>query len=173
MDPLILEKRMHAIYALDQQAPRRRSHENPDVQALYATELQAPNSARAHALLHTGYAARNSRRLLLMRFLDCVDRRDAHGALSLLHPDVVWSTASPFGDIQGVPAIEALITLQLPARQYGPGFSRHRMESASDADDLTVVTPAGERCRFSMEVDTVHEGSQSRKVIRHLVRTIL
>lgn len=173
MDPLILEKRMHAIYALDQQAPRRRSHENPDVQALYATELQEPNSARAHALLHTGYAARNSRRLLLMRFLDCVDRRDAHGALSLLHPDAVWSTASPFGDILGAPAIGALITLQLPARQYGPGFARHRMESASDMDDLTVVTPAGERCRFSMEVDTVHEGSQSRMVIRHLVRTIL
>jgi hypothetical protein len=52
-------------------------------------------------------------------------------------------------------------------------LARHRMESASDADDLTVVTPAGERCRFSMEVDTVHEGSQSRMVIRHLVRTIL
>jgi iron-only hydrogenase group A len=173
MDPLILEKRMDAIYALDQQAPRRRSHENPDVQALYATELQEPNSARAHALLHTGYAARNSRRLLLMRFLDCVDRRDAHGALSLLHPDAVWSTASPFGDIRGAPAIGALITLQLPARQYGPELARHRMESASDADDLTVVTPAGERCRFSMEVDTVHEGSQSRMVIRHLVRTIL
>jgi len=76
MDPLVLEKRMQAIYAMDKHAPRRRSYENQDVQKLYTTELKEPNSAEAHALLHTSYAARNSRRLLLMRFLDCVDRRD-------------------------------------------------------------------------------------------------
>jgi len=173
MDPLILEKRMQAIYALDKQAPRRRSYENQDVQKLYATELQEPNSVHAHALLHTGYAARSSKRLLLMRFLDCVDRRDAGGAAELFHPDASWSTASALGDVQGASNVEAFIKTRLPPRKYGPGYERHRMESAADIDDLTVVTPAGERCRFSVEMDILHEGSQSRVVIRNLVRTIL
>ncbi|MEQ1816646.1 MAG: hypothetical protein ABL861_09330 [Nitrosomonas sp.] len=47
------------------------------------------------------------------------------------------------------------------------------MESAADIDDLTVVTPADERCRFSVETVTLHEGSQSRMAIRKLVRKIL
>lgn len=173
MDPLVLEKRMQAIYAVDKNAPRRRSYENQDVQKLYATELKAPNSARAHALLHTSYAARKSKRLLLMRFLDCVDRRDGEGAASLFHPDGLWSTASPFGDVQGTANINALITTKLPPRKYGPEYARHRMASTADVDDLTVLTPTGERCRFSMEVETLHEGSQSRMVIRELVREIL
>jgi iron-only hydrogenase group A len=173
MDPLILEKRMQAIYNMDKQAPRRRSYENQEVQKLYATELKEPNSVHAHALLHTSYAARNSKRLLLMRFLDCVDRRDAGSAVNLLHPDASWSTASHFGDIQGATHVEALIKTRLPPRKYGPGYARHRMESAADIDDLTVVTPAGERCRFSLEAETLHDGSQSRMVIRKLVRESL
>jgi len=173
MDPLILEKRMQAIYEIDKDAPRRRSYENQDVQKLYATELKQPNSAHAHALLHTSYAARNSKRLLLMRFLDCVDRRDASGAANLFHPDAVWSTASPFGDIKGVSNIEALIKTRLPPRKFGPEYARHQMESAADVDDLTVVTPVGERCRFSIEIDTLHEGSHSRMVIRNLMREVL
>lgn len=173
MDALVLEKRMQAIYNMDKHAPRRRSYENADVQKLYATELQEPNSIHAQALLHTTYAARNSKRLLLMRFLDYVDRRDGRGAASLFHPDALWSTASPFGDIHGASNVEALINTRLPPRKYGPGYARHRMESAADIDDLTVVTPMGERCRFSMEVDTLREGSQSRMVIRNLVRKIL
>jgi len=172
-DPLVLEKRMQAIYGIDKNVPRRRSYENQDVQKLYATELKEPNSVEAHALLHTSYAARNSKRLLLMRFLDCVDRRDGGGAVNLFHPDALWSTASPFGDIQGISNIEALINTRLPPRKYGPAYARHRMESTADIDDLTVVTPAGERCRFSMEVETLHEGSQSKMVIRNLVREIL
>lgn len=173
MDPLVLEKRMQAIYDVDKHAPRRRSYENQNIQKLYATELKEPNSDHAHALLHTSYAARSSKRLLLMRFLDCVDGRDGSGVARLLHPDALWSTASPFGDIQGASNIEALINTRLPPRKYGPGYLRHRMESTADVDDLTVVTPAGERCRFSMEVDTIHEGSQSRMVIRNLVRETL
>jgi len=173
MDPLVLEKRMQAIYNMDKDAPRRRSYQNQDVQKLYATELDAPNSVRAHALLHTHYAARKSRRLLLMQFLDCVDRRDGSGAASLFHPDAIWSTASPFGDIQGVANIEAFIDTRLPPRQYGPHYVRHRMESTADADDLTVVTPAGERCRFSLDVETLAESNQSRMVIRKLVRIVL
>lgn len=172
-DPLVLEKRMQAIYAIDKNVPRRRSYENQDIQKLYATELKEPNSVHAHALLHTNYAARNSKRLLLMKFLDCVDRRDGCSAASLFHPDALWSTASPFGDIQGVANIEALINTRLPPRKFGPEYARHRMESTADIDDLTVVTPAGERCRFSVEVDTLHEGSQSRMIIRNLVRQVL
>ncbi len=173
MDPLVLEKRMQAIYGIDKNVPRRRSYENQDIQKLYATELKEPNSPQAHALLHTSYAARNSPRLLLMRFLDCVDRRDGSAAANLFHPDALWSTASPFGDIKGTSNIETLINTKLPPRKYGPEYARHRMESTADIDDLTVITPTGERCRFSMEVDTVHEGSQSRIVIRQLVREIL
>ena len=173
MDPFVLEKRMQAIYDVDKQAPRRRSYENQDVQKLYATEFKEPNSVHAHALLHTSYAARNSRRLLLMRFLDCVDRRDANEAASLFHPDALWSTASPFGDIQGVLNIKELINTRLPPRKYGPEYARHRMESIADVDDLTVVTPTGERCRFSMEIETLNEANQSRMVIKELVREVL
>lgn len=173
MDPLVLEKRMQAIYNVDKNAPRRRSYENQDIQKLYATELKEPNSPQAQALLHTTYAARKSKRLLLMRFLDYVDRRDASGAAKLFHADALWSTASPFGDIQGTTNIEALINTRMPPRKYGPVYARHRMESAADIDDLTVVTPAGERCRFSLEVVTLHEGSQSRMVIKKLVREVL
>ena len=108
-----------------------------------------------------------------MRFLDCVDRRDASDAAKLFHVNALWSTASPFGDIQGVANIEVLINDQLPPRKYGPEYVRHRMESTADVDDLTVVTPTGERCRFSMEVDTLYEASQSRMVIKKLVREIL
>ena len=173
MDPLVLEKRMQAIYNIDKNATRRRSYENQDIQKLYATELKEPNSVEAHALLHTSYAARNSKRLLLMRFLDCVDRRDASGAAKLCHPNALWSTASPFGDIKGASNIEALINTHLPPRKYGPSYARHRMESAANVDDLTVVTPAGERCVFSIEVDTLHKDNQSKMVITKLVREVL
>jgi len=173
MDPLILQKRMQAIYEMDKQAPRRRSYENQDVQKLYTTVLKEPNSPQAHALLHTNYAARHSKRLLLMRFLDCVDRRDGHSAASLFHSDALWSTASPFGDIRGAAKIETLINKQLPPRLYGPAYARHRMASPADVDDLTVVTPAGERCNFSMEVVTLHDGNQSRMLIKNLERKIV
>ena len=173
MDPLVLEKRMQAIYAVDKNAPRRRSYENRDVQKLYATELKAPNSEQAHKLLHTAYAARHSKRLLLMRFLDCVDKRDGHAAASLFHPQALWSTASPFGEIQGAENIKTLINSSLPPRKYGSAFARHRMASASDIDDLTVVTPAGEKCRFSIEIASTDQDGQSRMVIRNLVRKVI
>ena len=173
MDPNVLEKRMQAIYGIDKNVPRRRSYENQDIQKLYATELKEPNSPQAHALLHTSYAARDSKRLLLMCFLDCVDRRDGNAAAKLFHPDALWSTASPFGDIKGIPNIEALINTKLPPRKYGPAFARHGMESTADVDDLTVLTPIGERCRFSMEVDTLQDGSETRMVIKKLVRKVL
>ena len=172
MDPLVLEKRMQAVYRIDRNSPRRRSFENQDVQSLYAKELGAPNSAKARGLLHTSYAARTSKRLLLMRFLDCVDRRDGNGATKLLHPDAVWSTASPFGDLRGTSNIVAFITDQLPPKQYGPHFARHRMLSASDPDDLRVLSAAGELCRFTLEIGTIARDGSEKRVIRRLVRRV-
>lgn len=173
MDPDILHKRMQAIYEIDEQAALRRSYQNQDVQKLYAAELTAPNSAAARALLHTSFAARNSKRLLLMRFLDCVDRRDAAAAASLFHPDGSWSTASAAGLVQGASAIEEFINAQLPPREFGPKYARHRMESAADVDSLIVVTPAGARCRFEMQVETFQVQGNPRQLIMRLVRLIL
>lgn len=173
MDPSVLEKRMQAIYSIDKNVPRRRSYENQDIQALYASELKEPNSAQAQELLHTSYAARHSKRLLLMRFLDYVDRRDGQAAAKLFHPNALWSTASPFGDIQGTANIEALINTKLPPRNFGPSYARHRMESTANVDDLTVITPMGERCRFSLEVEIHQEGNQPSMLIKKLVRKVL
>ena len=172
-DPLVLEKRMQAIYSIDKNVSRRRSYENQDVQKLYATELKEPNSVEAHRLLHTSYAARNSNRLLLMRFLDYVDRRDGVGAANLFDADALWSTASPFGDIEGAKNIEEFINTRLPARKYGPSYSRHRMESTADVNDLAVITPSGERCHFYIETETLYEESNSRIVIKKLMREVL
>jgi NADH-quinone oxidoreductase subunit G len=173
MDPDILRERMQAIYGIDEQAPTRRSYQNQDVQRLYASELKAPNSAAARALLHTSFAPRYSKRLLLMRFLDCVDRRDAAAAAGLFHPDGSWSTATAAGLVQGARAIEEFINAQLPPRDLGPKFARHRMESAADVDSLVVVTPTGTRCRFEMQVETLLVEGNRRQLITRLVRHIL
>ena len=45
------------LYQLDQQAPIRFSHENPQVQALYQEYLGAPLSEKAEHLLHTDHRA--------------------------------------------------------------------------------------------------------------------
>jgi NADH-quinone oxidoreductase subunit G len=140
---------------------------------LYAKELEEPNSPAAHALLHTSYAARNSRRLVLMQFLDAVDRRDAEGVGRLFHPDGQWSTASPLGDVRGRVAIETLVRTDLPPRRYGPAHARHRMASPAELDDLTVLAPTGEHCRFSMETCTVLQDGRLKTVIRKLQRHVL
>lgn len=173
MDPHILQKRSKAIYDIDKTTPRRSSYENRDVQALYEAELGRPNSEEAHALLHTSYAARRSKRSLLMQFLDCVDRRDAEAAAGLFHPDGLWSTASSFGDVQGAANIEALIATQLPPRKYGSEYHRHRMASAADMNDLIVITPQGARCAFDMEVCTLNDEERPRMVIESLIRHVL
>ncbi len=171
MDPDVLQKRMQAIYALDKNAPRRRSHENQDVQKVYATELGYPNSPQAHQLLHTTHAPRHSKRLLLMQFLDCVDRRDAEGVARLFDSQALWSTASPLGEVQGIEQIKQLIASKLPPREYSAKFQRHRMASAANIKDLTVITPHGETCRF--ELETTQSISDSRPLIKKLVRVVL
>jgi hypothetical protein len=49
---------MGAIYTLDEKAVLRKSHENPEVQKLYESYLDNPNSPLAHELLHTTYTDR-------------------------------------------------------------------------------------------------------------------
>ena len=51
----LLEKRMKGIYTEDERKTLRLSHENPDIQKLYAEFLGEPGSEKAHHLLHTTY----------------------------------------------------------------------------------------------------------------------
>ena len=54
----VRRKRLEAIYREDEGKPLRKSHENPDIQRLYAEFLGAPNGHRSHELLHTHYTER-------------------------------------------------------------------------------------------------------------------
>jgi iron only hydrogenase large subunit-like protein len=52
----IKEKRIDAIYQIDQQSSIRKSHENPVVAALYEEFLEKPLSDISHKYLHTHYS---------------------------------------------------------------------------------------------------------------------
>lgn len=54
----IRKNRMKAIYSEDEHMILRKSHENPDVIAIYKDFLGKPNSHKAHELLHTHYVER-------------------------------------------------------------------------------------------------------------------
>lgn len=56
----IREKRMKAIYAEDENMVFRKSHDNPDVIAIYNEFLDKPNSHKSHELLHTHYTERDN-----------------------------------------------------------------------------------------------------------------
>ena len=51
-------ERAKALYAADEKAAVRKSHENPDIKRLYAEFLGEPGGHKAHELLHTSYVAR-------------------------------------------------------------------------------------------------------------------
>lgn len=51
-------ERAKALYAEDVILTTRKSHQNPEIQKLYADFLGKPNSHKAHELLHTHYTAR-------------------------------------------------------------------------------------------------------------------
>ncbi|WP_296525197.1 [FeFe] hydrogenase, group A [Rhodoplanes sp.] len=51
-------KRRETLFAIDRNRPVRQSHRNEQVQALYRDYLGAPNSEKAHHLLHTYYTDR-------------------------------------------------------------------------------------------------------------------
>ncbi|HUW69994.1 MAG TPA: NADH-dependent [FeFe] hydrogenase, group A6 [bacterium] len=52
------EQRRTAIYTEDRSLPLRKSHENPEVKALYTEFLGAPLGHESHGLLHTKYGHR-------------------------------------------------------------------------------------------------------------------
>ena len=56
----IRQKRMAAIYSEDINMPIRKSHENPEVVAIYKEFLVSPNGHKSHELLHTHYVKRES-----------------------------------------------------------------------------------------------------------------
>ena len=51
--------RAAGLYAEDESKTIRKSHENPDIQKLYAEFLGEPNGHLAHKLLHTEYIDRS------------------------------------------------------------------------------------------------------------------
>ena len=55
----IREKRIEAIYQVDENMKIRKSHENPDIKALYDDFLEKPLGKKSHDLLHTHYHKRN------------------------------------------------------------------------------------------------------------------
>lgn len=58
-DDTIRLKRIAAIYKEDEGKQLRKSHENPEVQKLYADFLKQPLGKQSHHLLHTHYTARD------------------------------------------------------------------------------------------------------------------
>ena len=52
------QARIDGLYSEDARLPIRRSHENPEVSALYESYLGSPGGERAHHLLHTHYTKR-------------------------------------------------------------------------------------------------------------------
>jgi NADH-quinone oxidoreductase subunit G/NADP-reducing hydrogenase subunit HndD len=51
------QPRAEGLYRIDRSLPIRKSHENPEVKALYAGFLGAPLGEKSHRLLHTSYSA--------------------------------------------------------------------------------------------------------------------
>ncbi|HNW56615.1 MAG TPA: NADH-dependent [FeFe] hydrogenase, group A6 [Bacteroidales bacterium] len=56
----IRKNRMEAIYSEDEHMVLRKSHENPEVIAIYQEFLEKANSHKSHELLHTHYVKRES-----------------------------------------------------------------------------------------------------------------
>jgi NADH-quinone oxidoreductase subunit G/NADP-reducing hydrogenase subunit HndD len=50
-------QRAEGLYRIDRSLPVRKSHENPELKALYANFLDAPLGEKSHQLLHTSYSA--------------------------------------------------------------------------------------------------------------------
>ncbi len=59
-NPGIRQKRMEAIYSEDMHMDLRKSHDNPEIKAIYEEFLEKPNSHKSHKLLHTHYIQRES-----------------------------------------------------------------------------------------------------------------
>jgi iron only hydrogenase large subunit-like protein len=57
----LAQARAKALYSIDSAKTLRCSHDNPDIQKLYADFLGEPLGPRSHELLHTHYTARTPR----------------------------------------------------------------------------------------------------------------
>jgi iron-only hydrogenase group A len=57
----IRQKRVDAIYVADANLPLRKSHENPEIIAIYKEYLHEPLGHKSHHLLHTHYTPRKGR----------------------------------------------------------------------------------------------------------------
>ena len=66
--PIIMDKekteevkklRAQGLYSIDKSRKLRKSHENPEVKALYEDYMEKPNSHKAHHILHTHYTKRS------------------------------------------------------------------------------------------------------------------
>ena len=55
----VKKERARALYAEDEEATLRKSHENPDIKLLYSEFFEKPGSHKSHELLHTNYKKRN------------------------------------------------------------------------------------------------------------------
>ena len=54
-----IEKRVEAVYKIDQGSSVRQSHNNPQVKELYKEEIGEVNGHRAHELFHTHFTDRS------------------------------------------------------------------------------------------------------------------
>jgi NADH-quinone oxidoreductase subunit G len=153
-DPDVLQKRMRGVYAIDAGHARRRSHENPDVQRLYATVLTQPMSHEAERLLHRTYAPRGSLRELVARFFEAVDHRQAAEAAALFEEDGEWQPFPGAPWAKGRAAIAAAVA-ELPLSGEGADLQRHRfldpvegLEMSSGAQRLRwLAVPGRDRKR--------------------------
>jgi len=58
-DPAVVAERGKALRAIDADKPKRCSHENEEIKALYNEFLEKPGSHKAHELLHTTFIKRD------------------------------------------------------------------------------------------------------------------
>ncbi|MGC8938833.1 MAG: iron hydrogenase small subunit, partial [Thermodesulfovibrio sp.] len=55
------ELRIKGIYERDKKLPIRKSHESPEIQAIYKEFLKEPLGHKSHQLLHTHYTPRGKK----------------------------------------------------------------------------------------------------------------
>jgi NADH-quinone oxidoreductase subunit G len=58
--PEKIDKRVQALYEIDEKAKHRMSHENEAVKKIYDEFFIEPNSHKAHDILHTSYTDRKA-----------------------------------------------------------------------------------------------------------------
>lgn len=143
MDADIAAKRAKATRLIDARASIRTSLENESIKRVYGMFNAEPLSTWSEGLLHsTSYAAYGSKRSMLAKFLDCVDRRDGQGALNLFTKDGTWNHLAHEN-------IKNYIENELPAQSTDPP----RRHSFMDTMSMKVTGSNGENCDFDVTLD--------------------